>query len=131
MSQFEEDLEYARTALTQLFSRNFSIEFDNLINDGEYDGEAIIDDIEDEDDSNIIDGMQIADPNQSKLFCKTMIDIFKHHKHSNIEPVDSPNIEPDNNDELSHDVCSRLDCILSNNSKNTHTATRNNNLQKA
>merc|ERR1712228_161276 len=34
---------------------------------------------------------------QSKLFCKTMIDIFKHHKHPNIETLVNPNIQ--NHDE--------------------------------
>ena len=58
-SQFEEDLNAAKSAIEQLFSSKLSLEFDHVVDEGEYDGEAIIDDIEDEDDSNIVDELQV------------------------------------------------------------------------
>lgn len=79
--QFELDLKHAKSVLTELFSAELSKEFDTLIYEGQYDKDTIVDDIEDENDSNIIDGLQIKDEAQLKLFCNVIIQIFKYHDH--------------------------------------------------
>ena len=81
MSQFEDYLQAAKSAITHLFSPLLALEFEHVIDEGEYDEETLVDDIEDEDDSNIVDGLHFINESQLKLFQTLIIQIFKHHNH--------------------------------------------------
>ena len=81
MSQFDKDSSIAKSAISQLFSSRLAFEFEYVIDEGQYDQGTLIDDIEDEDDSNIIDGLITYDENQINILRQLIIQIFKYHKH--------------------------------------------------
>ena len=64
-----------------LFSSKTSQEFEHIIDEGEYDADTIIDDIQDKNDSNIIDALAISDEIPSKFFGELLMQIFKHHNY--------------------------------------------------
>lgn len=81
---FEDDLEAAKTALNDLFTSipNLGQQFLEVIEEDEYtDGESVIDDIEDGEDSNIADSLKINDQTQLNLFCKVILQIFQDHNY--------------------------------------------------
>ena len=81
MTQFEEDLAAAKFAISQIFSSRLALEFMYVIEEGEYDENTLIDDIQDENDSNIIDGLININTKQLEIFPQLIIEIFKHHNH--------------------------------------------------
>eukprot|EP01084_Bolivina_argentea_P192702 330753_1 len=135
MDEFDEDLKHAKTALSQLFSQQLSDEFENVVDFGEFDGDAIIEDIQDVDDSNIIEGICITDPSKQQLFCNLMIHIFQDHNYNidtfttsstAVEPLDVPQavdidevyndattkyIKDMDRDEFIHLICKELEAL--------------------
>eukprot|EP01084_Bolivina_argentea_P035797 66305_1 len=97
MEQFSEDLNFAKSALSQLFSLELSDKFENFVNEGEFYGEEIIDDIKDEDDSNIIEGLEINNSKQLKLFSDLIIQIFKDHNYNINKYIHNTNNNTNNN----------------------------------
>ena len=83
MSQFADDLNAAKSIISQLYSSEIASQFESLTIERQYtNAQQIIQDIVNKQDKDILDRLHINDQTQFKTFQQLIIQIFQNHNHN-------------------------------------------------